>query len=56
MSYVYDSDIASGEEMIVTMFAKALKSGDYNGDIDICINSEMSFLTRSLHTYVEGGK
>ncbi len=56
MSYEYDRDIASGEEMIITMYAKALKSGDYNGDIDICINSEMSFLTRSLRTYVEGRK
>jgi len=56
MSYEFDRDIASGEELVVTLYAKALKSGDHKGDVDICINSEMSFLTRPLRTFVEGSK
>jgi hypothetical protein len=53
MSYDFDLPIKPGEKIMIVMHAKALKFGDYNADIDFCINSDSSFLTKSLRTIVE---
>jgi hypothetical protein len=51
--YEYHIDIPANGKQIVKLTAVALEKGDYSGDIDICINSEMNFLSMQLRTIVE---
>ena len=43
MSYVFKLPIEAGEHLEIKLHAKAVKQGDYNGYIDSCINSDISF-------------
>ena len=51
--YEYYIEIPADGKQTVKFTAIALKKGDYSGDIDICINSEMNFLSKQLRTIVE---
>jgi len=53
MSYVFKLPIGAGEQKEIKLYAKALRQGDYNAEIDFCINSDFSFLSRSIRTIVE---
>jgi len=53
ISYSYDIDIAPGEEVWVVFEAYAAKVGDYAGDIDFCINSEVTCLSYRIRTIIE---
>jgi hypothetical protein len=53
MSYVFKVPVDAGEEIQVHLYAKAIKSGDYKSEVDFCINSEFSFLTKPIRTIVE---
>lgn len=53
MSYVFKLPIAAGEQKVIKFYAKAIKHGDHNAEIDFCINSGISFLSRSIRTIVE---
>ena len=53
MSYVFKAPVEAGEEIQVLLYAKAIKSGDYKSEVDFCINSEFSFLTKPVRTIVE---
>lgn len=53
MSYVFKLPIDAGEHLKIKLHAKAVKPGDYNAEIDFCINSEISFLSKSIRTIVE---
>ena len=52
-SYVFNIPIKAGEEIKVKLYAKALKKGDFNAEVDFCINSDTSFLTKSIRTVVQ---
>lgn len=52
-SYRYMREIPPGGSVQVALTASALKSGDWAGDIDACINSDVSFLSMPVRTYVE---
>lgn len=53
MSYVFELPIEAGTSLEVKLYAKAVKQGDYNAEIDFCINSGISFLSKSIRTIVE---
>ena len=53
MSYVFELPVGAGEQKEIKLYAKAVRQGDYNAEIDFCINSEFSFLSRSIRTIVE---
>lgn len=53
MSYVFDLPIKAGEQREIRLFAKAIKQGDFNAEIDFCINSSMRFLSKSIRTVVQ---
>lgn len=52
MSYVYDKTIPANGDVKIILKAKALKTGDYDDEIDVCINSDYSFLTKPVRTIV----
>lgn len=53
MSYTYDLKIPAGGETLVTFHARALKPGDYSGDLDVVINTLTSFSTHPLRLVIE---
>ncbi len=53
MSYVFRLPVQPGEEKRVLLHAKAIKAGDFNSEIDFCINSDVMFLTKGVRTIVE---
>jgi type 1 fimbria pilin len=53
MSYVFDIPIPSGEVVEVALRAKAVKPGDFNAEVDFCINSGVSFLSKPVRTIVD---
>ena len=52
-SYSYKIEIPAGESLSVVFDASALNSGDFSGDIDACINSEVNYLSWPVRTLVE---
>lgn len=52
-SYQYYINIPAGGKQIVNLTAVALKKGEYSGDIDVCINTDVNFLSKQLRTIVE---
>jgi len=52
-SYVFRLPVKPGKELSVLLRAKAVKTGDFDSEIDFCINSDASFLTKSIRTIVE---
>jgi hypothetical protein len=53
MSYVFNIPVPAGKHVEVGFQAKAIAQGDYMSEIDFCINSDSSFLSRSIRTIVE---
>jgi len=53
MSYVFKLTIDEGNDVEVLLYAKAIKSGDHRSEIDFCINSEFSFITKPIRTIVD---
>ena len=53
MSYVFDLPMKPGEEVRILLHSKAVKTGDHKSEIDFCINSDASFLSKSVRTIVE---
>ena len=51
-SYTFDLPIEPGQELVLVLQATALHSGDFSGDFDFCINSEVRFLTQQARTVV----
>lgn len=52
-SYSFDLPIPAGGEVTVVFEAHAAHPGDHRGDVDFCINSEISFLSYPVRTLVE---
>ena len=53
VSYTYNLNIGPGDTSTIKLYAKALSIGDYSSEIDFCINSSLSFLSKSIRTLVE---
>ena len=53
MSYSFDLPIAPGERVVVVFHACAAQAGDDPGEVDFCINSEMSCLQSLIRTIVQ---
>ncbi|MDA7628676.1 hypothetical protein N8843_08560 [Verrucomicrobia bacterium] len=53
MSYTFDLPVGAGEQKLVKFYAKAVKQGDYNSQIDFCVNSEFNFFSKFIRTIVE---
>jgi hypothetical protein len=51
-TYEYGLDIPPGGEQVVVLNARALRPGDYADDLDVCINSELSFVSQVVRTVV----
>lgn len=51
-SYSLDMPIAPGQEATVTIGAYAAHAGDYAGDVDFCIDSEISCLSYPMRTII----
>ena len=51
-SYSFDLPIPPGGSISVTFEAVALHPGDYAGEIDFCINSDVSFVSSPVRTVV----
>jgi len=51
-SFTFDLPIEPGEEILLVLQANALHMGDFAGDFDFCINSELQFLTQTARTVV----
>ena len=52
-SYEFKQEIPAGGKLQVRFFARAVKAADCSADLDICVNSESSFLTQQLRTVVQ---
>ncbi|HMD73891.1 MAG TPA: hypothetical protein VKG05_08540 [Steroidobacteraceae bacterium] len=52
-SYIFDLPVETGRPLRILLHARAVKTGDHNSQIDFCINSNASFLSRTLRTTVE---
>ncbi len=53
ISYHYGLPIPPGKEISITLSAYAAHQGDYSGEFDFCINSEMNCLFYAVRTIVE---
>ena len=51
--FEFNYDIGAGASVDVTFTATAVKTGDFGGDFDICIDGDISCIFRSIRTIVE---
>jgi hypothetical protein len=52
VSYSLGLPVPAGKEVKVTLRAAAVRSGDFSGDFDFCINSEITCLPYPVRTVV----
>ena len=52
-SYYYETDIPAGQTIEVVLTAMPLRAGDFRGDLDVCINTEYTFVTHVVRTSVD---
>lgn len=52
LCHSFDIAVPPGESREVLFYATALQAGDFQGDVDFCINRDSSFLTKSIRTVV----
>lgn len=53
LSYEFMQEIEPGGTYTFTFFAEAREVGDFYGDIDVCVNSDVQFLSRRVRTVVQ---
>jgi hypothetical protein len=53
MSYSFDLVLPPGKETVIVLSAYAAKRGDYAGEVDFCINSELNYVSAPVRTLVE---
>jgi len=53
LSYTFEEEISPGRTLVVQFFGVAVKTGDFSGDIDVCINSGDICTTFTTRTVVE---
>tara|TARA_B100001142_G_C14261423_1_gene627164 strand:- start:753 stop:1187 length:435 start_codon:yes stop_codon:yes gene_type:complete len=51
-SYSFNKIVEPNTEIVIKFLAKAFETGMFEGKIDFCINSEFSFLSRSIFTEI----
>ena len=54
VSYSFGQDIGPHESITIDLHWRALSTGEFSDDIDFCINSELSFISRGARTKVGG--
>ena len=54
-SYTFDLEVGPGEEVVVVLDATAVRPGDFQGDVDFCINNGLSFVSHPLRIVVQPG-
>jgi len=52
-SYDFMREIPANGELVVRFYSFALRTGDFSGEMDICINGPGNCLTRPLRTVIE---
>ena len=52
-SYTFEQEISPGTTLVVQFFGVAVKTGDFSGNIDVCINSGAICTTFTARTVVE---
>jgi len=52
-SYEFKQDIPPKDKLVVKFFAVGLKLGEYSSYVDVCINTEASFLTHPIITIIK---
>jgi hypothetical protein len=52
MSHTFNLTIPPGAEVVVTFHAQAVRAGDYSGDVDVCIDSQIRCLSYPIRTVV----
>lgn len=52
LSFVFEIDIPPGERVVVDFHAEAQKSGVYQGDFDLCVNSAVNCFFQTITTPV----
>jgi hypothetical protein len=53
ISYSFDLPIEPGAEVLVVFVAYAAKVGDFSGEIDFCVNSEVICIPYPVRTIIE---
>jgi|SRR5689334_15679914 len=51
-SYTFKTPIEPGQEIVIVLHASALRTGDFGGDVDFCVNSDFTYLTLQARTVV----
>ncbi|MDA7559706.1 hypothetical protein N8683_02305 [bacterium] len=52
-SYMFDLPVGAGEQKLIKFYAKAVKQGDYNSQIDFWVETEFNFFSKFIRTIVE---
>lgn len=53
MSYQFMAEVPAGGRIVLRFHAVALAPGDHDASLDVCVNSQVNFLTLPLRTRVE---
>ncbi|MFH1850102.1 MAG: hypothetical protein ABH879_08040 [archaeon] len=48
------SDVAANSDLDVIFTAKAIKNGDFSGDLDVCVDGDASCIFGHARIYIEG--
>jgi len=54
VSYSFDKEIGAQESITLDLYWKALSEGEFSDEIDFCINSDFSFISKGARTIVGG--
>ena len=54
VSYSFGKEIGPHESITIDLHWRALSAGEFSDEIDFCINSELSFISRGARTKVGG--
>ena len=52
-SYIFEQEISPGTTLVVQFFGVAVKTGDFSGNLNVCINSGNICRTFSIRTVIE---
>ena len=52
VSYKFEKEIGPQESITIDLYWKALSEGEFSDDIDFCIDSEFTFISRGARTKV----
>jgi len=53
MSYIFRHSLPPGDTVTVTLYCKAVDTGDFSGSFDFCINSDFNFMSKNVRTLIK---